>query len=313
MRVAVVDIGTNSTRLLVAEVTDGRVAAELARESTVTRLGQGVDATGRLADEAMERVFAVLARYRATTDELGADATIAVLTSAVRDAENGADFTAAVRDRYGFEARTIPGEEEAALTFLGATSEREAAGDAAQELVVIDIGGGSTEFVVGHRDAVDFFTSVQAGVVRMSERHLHSDPPAEAELRALARDVRTVIAAGVPDAVRAQVVAGVAVAGTATQSAAIALGLEPYDPSRVHGHVLELATLDELLDRLAALPEAERRERVPGLHPDRAPTIVAGVLMLAECLRAFGLPRIEVSEHDILRGAALRRAAPPAS
>jgi exopolyphosphatase/guanosine-5'-triphosphate,3'-diphosphate pyrophosphatase len=311
MRVAIVDIGTNSTRLLVAEVADGRIAAELARESIVTRLGQGVDATGRLADEAMERVFAVLERYRETSDALGVTATTAVLTSAVRDAENGEAFTTAVRERFGFEARTIPGEEEAALTFLGATSERGAPGDSSQELVVIDIGGGSTEFVVGHRDAVDFFTSVQAGVVRMSERHLHTDPPTEPELRALAQDVRAVIAEGVPEAVRAQVAAGVAVAGTATQSAAIALGLEPYDPSQVHGHVLELGTLDELLDRLAALPEAERRA-VPGLHPDRAPTIVAGVLMLAECLRAFGLQHVEVSEHDILRGAALRRGAAPA-
>jgi exopolyphosphatase/guanosine-5'-triphosphate,3'-diphosphate pyrophosphatase len=318
VRVAVVDIGTNSTRLLVAEVDPAarRVTAELARESVVTRLGQGVDATGALAPEAMERVFAVLDRYRALIDAHGVDATTAVLTSAVRDASNGPAFTETVRTRYGLEARRIPGELEARLTFLGATSER--ADPTA--VVVIDIGGGSTEFVVGGhrrpegggRGGVDFFTSVQAGVVRMSERHLHTDPPRPAELAALADDVRAVIAAGVPPAVRGSVDAGIAVAGTATQSAAIALALEPYDPTRVHGHVLEVAVLDDLLGRLAALPEAERRA-VPGLHPDRAPTIVAGVLMLAECARAFGLERVEVSEHDILRGAALDRAADAAA
>ena len=308
MRVAVVDIGTNSTRLLVADVDPAarRVTAELARESLVTRLGQGVDATGALAGEAMDRVFAVLDRYRAVIDAHAADATTAVLTSAVRDATNGAAFAEAVRARYGLEARTIPGELEARLTFLGATSER---ADRA-ELVVIDIGGGSTEFVVGRGDQVDFFTSVQAGVVRMTERHLHTDPPRPAELAALADDVRAVIAAGVPAGVRDAVEAGVAVAGTATQSAAIELALEPYDPARVHGHVLELGVLEQLLARLAALPEAERRA-VPGLDPARSPTIVAGVLMLAECLRAFGLERVEVSEHDILRGAALDRAGAP--
>jgi exopolyphosphatase/guanosine-5'-triphosphate,3'-diphosphate pyrophosphatase len=284
------------------------VTAELARESVVTRLGQGVDATGALAPEAMDRVFAVLDGFRTLIEAHAVDATTAVLTSAVRDASNGPAFTEAVRTRYGLEARRIPGELEARLTFLGATSERADP----TPVVVIDIGGGSTEFVVGHDDGVDFFTSVQAGVVRMSERHLHTDPPRPAELAALADDVRAVIAAGVPPAVRDGVDGGIAVAGTATQSAAIALALEPYDPSRVHGHVLDVAVLDELLGRLAALPEAERRA-VPGLHPDRAPTIVAGVLMLAECARAFGLERVEVSEHDILRGAALDRAAESAA
>ena len=317
---AVVDIGTNSTRLLVADVdpTAGRVTAELARESVVTRLGQGVDAAGTLAPEAMERVFAVLDHFRAVIDAHAVQATTAVLTSAVRDAANGASFAETVRARYGLEARTIPGDLEARLTFLGATSERSEPG----EVVVIDIGGGSTEFVAGHAERVDFFTSVQAGVVRMSERHLHTDPPSAAELAALADDVRAVIAAGVPAGVRAGVEAGIAVAGTATQSAAIELaypGGSPAEPAergrsprhdarRVHGHVLRLAVLDELLARLAALPEAQRRT-VPGLHPDRAPTIVAGVLMLAECLRAFGFEQVEVSEHDILRGAALERAA----
>jgi len=307
MRVAVVDIGTNSTRLLVAEVVDGRVTAELERESTVTRLGQGVDATGMLAEEAMERVYAVLDRYRARIDAHGAERTLAVLTSAVRDAGNGGAFTETVRERYGLDAREIPGTEEAALTFLGATSERDHAADAG-EIVVIDIGGGSTELVVGHGGEVGFFTSLQMGVVRMTERHLHTDPPRPEELQALAADVRRVIADGLPQGVRDRVGQAVAVAGTATTTAAIALGLEPYDPEQVHGHVLTAGELEQQLARLAQMPNAERRA-VPGLHPDRAPTIVAGVALLLECLRAFGLDRVEVSEHDILRGAALRQAA----
>jgi exopolyphosphatase/guanosine-5'-triphosphate,3'-diphosphate pyrophosphatase len=304
VRVAVVDIGTNSTRLLIADVVDGRVTDELARESIVTRLGQGVDATGALADEAMDRVFDVLDRYRHQIERLDVEGTTAVLTSAVRDASNGAAFTETVRERYGLEARTIAGDEEAGLTFLGATSERDDGG----RLVVIDIGGGSTEFVVGASGAVSFHVSVQAGVVRMTERHLHGDPPHPDEVAAMVDDVRTVLHEGVPPGVRQTVDAGVAVAGTATQSAAIELGLEPYDPKRVHGHVLDAGVLEELLARLAALSDEDRR-KVPGLDPARAPTIVAGVAMLRECLRLFGLDRVEVSEHDILRGAALRRAA----
>jgi exopolyphosphatase / guanosine-5'-triphosphate,3'-diphosphate pyrophosphatase len=308
MRVAVVDIGTNSTRLLVAEVLDGRVTAELARESRVTRLGQGVDATGALADEAMARVFAVLDEYRRQIDEHAADATVAVLTSAVRDASNGAAFTEVVRERYGLDARTIPGAEEAALTFLGATSERPAGED--REIVVIDIGGGSTELVVGRGRAVSFFVSLQAGVVRQTERHLDHDPPLREELDALAAEVAQIIAEHVPADVRERVGAAVAVAGTATSTAAIDLALEPYDRDKVHGHPMSAAKLRAQLERLASLPEAERRQ-VRGLHPDRAPTIVAGVVLLLECLRAFGVDEAEISDDDILRGAALQRASEP--
>ena len=307
MPVAVVDIGTNSTRLLVAQVEDGRVTAELVRESRVTRLGQGVDASGALAGEAMERVFAVLADYRQLIDAHGVTATVAVLTSAVRDASNGAEFTAAVRDRYGLDARTIPGSEEAQLTFLGATSERE--GDT-EEIAVVDIGGGSTEVVAGRGGEVSFFVSMQAGVVRQTERHLHTDPPLGEEIDALRAEVAQVIAAEVPQEVRERVKAVVAVAGTATSAGAIDLQLEPYDPAKVHGHVLSAATLRDELDMLAQLPEADRRE-VRGLHPDRAATIVAGVAMLLEVLAAFDSNDFEVSEHDILRGAALRLAHTP--
>ncbi len=304
MRVAVVDIGTNSTRLLVADVAPDHTVTDVHRESTVTRLGEGVDATGRLGDAPMQRVLAVLERYRATIEDYGATATTAVLTSAVRDADNGAAFTAAVRE-YGLDARTISGDEEAALTFAGATSERPHDGKA---VVVCDIGGGSTEFVVGHDGVVDFHVSTQAGVVRQSERHLHDDPPPPAGIHALAEEVQAIIIGAVPPDVRAGVEAGIAVAGTATQCAAIELALEPYDPARVHGHVLELATCEMLLARLAQMTNDERRE-VVGLHPDRAPTIVAGITMLIESMRAFELERVEVSEHDILRGSALALAA----
>ena len=305
MLVAVVDIGTNSTRLLIARVEGGRVAEELIRESNVTRLGQGVDKTGELAPEAMSRVYAVLDRYCTTIEQHGVEATVAVLTSAVRDAANGGSFTETVRSHFGLDARTIPGEVEAGLSFLGATSERP---PSEGRIVVIDIGGGSTEFIVGNGGDVEFFVSLQMGVVRMTERHLHDDPPTAEQLEALVADARGVIDAGIPAETREGIASAVAVAGTATSAAAIDLGLEPYDPARVHGHVVGADALDALLDRLAAMTNDERRE-VPGLHPDRAVTIVAGVAMLRECARAFGLDRVEVSEHDILRGAAIRRAA----
>ena len=305
MRVAVVDIGTNSTRLLVAEV-DGDHVEELERRTTVTRLGQGVDASGELAPEAMDRVHAALREYRRFMDDLGAETNVAVLTSAVRDAGNGAAFTTAVRERHSLDARTIEGDEEARLTFLGATSERPA-GDATPT-VVIDIGGGSTEFVVGAGHEAGFHVSTQAGVVRMTERHLHHDPPAPEELHALREDVRAVITEAVPPDVRSSVEAAIAVAGTATSVAAIDLALEPYDPARVHGHRVSVARAEQILGALAAITEGERRE-IAGLHPDRAPTIVAGVAMLLEALEAFGLDWFEASEHDILRGAALQLAA----
>jgi len=304
MRVAVVDIGTNSTRLLVADVSADGDVAELERQSTVTRLGQGVDASGALAPEAVQRVFSTLERYRQMIDEHGASETMAVLTSAVRDASNGAEFTARVREDFGLDARTLSGDEEAQLSFLGATSSRDPA--APSPVVVIDIGGGSTEFVVGSRGEVAFFVSTQAGSVRQGERFVRSDPPARDELAALADEVRGIFRA-VPADVRASVRAGVAVAGTATQLAAIDQALEPYDPARVHGYRLDQAGCERMLAQLAQLPEAERGE-VAGLDPARAPTIVAGAVLMLEAMRAFDLDVIEVSEHDILRGAVLRRA-----
>jgi exopolyphosphatase / guanosine-5'-triphosphate,3'-diphosphate pyrophosphatase len=300
-RVAVVDIGTNSTRLLVAEV-DGRVLRELERESIVTRLGEGLEATGRLGDEPQARVFAALDRYAAAMEAHGAQVRTAVLTSAVRDAANGAAFAAAVRSRYGLEDRTLSGDEEAGLSFLGATAARDPADPL--PLLVIDIGGGSTELVVGTGKAVEFHTSTQVGVVRHTERHLRSDPPAGSELDALAADARATFEAAAPADVRERAGGAVAVGGTATSCAAIDLALDPYDSAAVEGHVLPRETLEAMLARLAGMPLAERRG-VTGLDPARAPTIVAGVIVLLEVLRAFDLDRVEVSERDILWGVAL--------
>jgi exopolyphosphatase/guanosine-5'-triphosphate,3'-diphosphate pyrophosphatase len=302
VRVAVVDIGTNSTRLLVADVDGDGQLTELERRSVVTRLGQGVDASGALAPEAMQRVFDTLADYRALIDEHGAERTTAVLTSAVRDAANGPEFTARVREEYGLDARTIPGEEEARLTFLGATSERP--DDAPGPAVVIDIGGGSTEFVVGDGRDLIFHVSTQAGVVRHSERHVHSDPPAPEELNALRREVRSIFEAEVPAGVRERTRAAIAVAGTATSLASIDQQLDPYDAAKVHGYELSVGRLVELLGDLAAKTEDERRQ-ITGLDPGRAPTIVAGTALLLEALGAFGLDATEISDHDILRGTAL--------
>jgi exopolyphosphatase / guanosine-5'-triphosphate,3'-diphosphate pyrophosphatase len=287
MKVAVVDIGTNSTRLLVADVRDGALT-ELDRRSLVTRLGEGVDRTGRLADEAQERVLDVLDGFAEAI--AGCERRVAVLTSAVRDAENGAEFTRRVAEGHGLDARTLSGDEEAALTYRGAAVGR--AGD----LLVIDVGGGSTELVTAG-DHV----STQNGVVRHTERHLHDDPPTREQLDALARDVRTNLEERVGFAFSGE---AIAVAGTATQCAAIDLELEPYDAERVEGHVLSRARLRELLDRVAAVPLAERRE-IPGLDPDRAPVIPAGIVILLAVLEHFGLDRFTASEHDILWGVAL--------
>jgi exopolyphosphatase / guanosine-5'-triphosphate,3'-diphosphate pyrophosphatase len=300
-RVAVVDIGTNSTRMLVAEV-DGRALTELQRESVVTRLGEGVEASGRLGEEPQRRVFAVLDGYAEAIERHDAAKRVVVMTSAVRDAANGAEFAATVTGRYGLEGRTLSGDDEARLSFLGATATRDP--DDPGALLVIDIGGGSTEMIVGARGEVEFHVSTQVGVVRHSERHLHSDPPAADELAALAADARQAIEAAVPADVRERAAAAVAVAGTATSCAAIDLALDPYDGARVEGHRTTVSRLAELRDRLAALPLDERRG-VTGLDPNRAPTIVAGTVILLEVLGAFGLEAFEASERDILWGVAL--------
>ena len=301
MKVAVVDIGSNSTRLLIAELEDGRVTAEPERRTTVTRLGQGVDCAGRLADEAMQRVYDALDQFREPIDREQPDRAVAVMTSAVRDAANGRKFADGVEHRYGLEPHILTGDQEAEFTFLGATSKRDP--EDRTPTVVIDIGGGSTEMVVGAAQQISFHKSTQAGVVRQSERHLHTVPPTVAEMAALSGDVRAILLDGVPEEHRG-VARGIAVAGTATQLAAVSQELEPYDSGKVHGFVLTVSEIGRLRDRLAALPLAER-EQVRGLDPGRAPTIVAGALILDQAMELFGLDAVEVSEHDILRGAAL--------
>jgi exopolyphosphatase/guanosine-5'-triphosphate,3'-diphosphate pyrophosphatase len=302
MRIAVADLGTNSTRLLVADVAAGGRLTQLERHTTVTRLGEGVDGSGRLAPEAMERVYAALASYREIADAAGAERRIAVATSAVRETENGPELAEHVRDRIGFDVRTIDGDEEARLTFLGATAGRAAT---ASDTLVVDIGGGSTELVSGRPGAAPtFHVSTRLGSVRQTERHVAHDPPRHEELVALADEACAILAGAVPAEIRAHVDTAIAVAGTPTSLAAIAQRLDPYDPERVDGYRLDLATVERILAELAVLP-LERRCSVTGLHPDRAPTIVAGVAILVEALRLFGVQEIEVSEADILDGAAL--------
>jgi exopolyphosphatase/guanosine-5'-triphosphate,3'-diphosphate pyrophosphatase len=294
VRVAAVDLGTNTTRLLVADVDDGRID-EVHRETHITRLGEGVDARKRLLPVPIARVRNVLADYRRTLERLGAERTLAVATSAVRDAENGEAFLGEIEWSYGFATRLVSGDDEALLTRRGV---QPAAGT-----LVLDIGGGSTELIVD-----DFHASLDLGSVRYTERYMHTDPPGSAELDACAAAVRAVLEERVP--VRAA--AAVGVAGTVTTLAALDLELDRYDRERVHGHRLTLDAARTQLARLAALPIAERR-KVPALDPERAPVIVAGAVILTETLAFFGLDAIEVSERDILDGIALAAAELPAS
>jgi Exopolyphosphatase len=300
-RVAVIDVGTNSARLLVAEVCGGRVAP-VERRTRVTRLGRGVDLSGRLSAEAIEDACEAIAEYVGALEGLGADRVDAIATSAVWDAANGDAFIAELRERFALSARILDGEEEARLTYLGATSEH----TPTEPTLVVDIGGGSTELIVGVGEEIEFHASLQAGVVRHTERHISSDPPTAIDLESLATDVRGLIEEATGGGLEARV--GIAVAGTPTSLAAIDMSLEPYDPLRVHGHQLALPSIQRMLSQLASVPLSERVE-IPGLHADRAPTIVAGVVILVETMRAFGLDRIEVSEHDILYGTAIAAAA----
>lgn len=306
IRVAVLDIGTNSTRLLIADV-EGTKVSEVERRTTVTNLGRGVDHAGLLCSEAIEDVCSVVADYKARYEEMAAERVMAIATSAVRDAVNGEAFIAELRERFGLDTQLLTGEEEARLTYLGATSHRPIE---AETTLVFDIGGGSTELIVGSGSEVGFHTSMQAGTIRQAERHLTSDPPHPHELEDLAAEIHKLIERAIADEPDKPVRA-IAVAGTPTSLAAIDQQLEPYDRRRVHGYRLGLQPIQRMLSRLSSLPLAERL-RVPGLHPGRAPTIVAGTVILVQVMRAFGLNEIEVSELDILHGAALSAAMAPA-
>jgi len=292
MRVAAIDQGTNTTRLLVADVAGGGVS-DVVRRSTITRLGEGVDARRRLLPLPITRVRNCLADYRRELESLGAERALLVATSAVRDAENGEAFLGEIEWSYGFKTRLLSGDEEAEMTLRGV-------GEVDDGTIVIDVGGGSTELT-----KADGRVSTELGSVRLTERLLASDPPTAEELRSLAEAIRAVLAEHDFQAER-----GIGVAGTVTSLAALDLGLVEYDPERVHGHRLSESAVAEQLDRLAALPLAERRE-VPGLEPERAPVIVAGAAIVLGTMRYLSLGEIEVSERDLLDGAALAAAELP--
>lgn len=292
-------MGTNSTRLLVGDVEDGRVES-VCRESRVTRLGRGVETSGRLSTDGIEDACAAIGDYVAAAKGLEAERTIAVATSAVRDASNGDAFLAELRERFSLQGRIISGSEEAQLTYRGTLSEQRPAG----KTLVIDIGGGSTELIVGSGPEPSFHASLQVGVVRHSERHLRSDPPRSDELEALAEDVGAALDAELVSSPGLSADTAIAVAGTPASLAAIELGLETFDAEAVEGHRLSLPFVQQVCSRLASLPLIERRE-VAGLDPDRAPTIVAGVVVLIKVMRTFGLSEVFVSERDILYGSAL--------
>ena len=300
---AVIDIGTNSTRLLLADVS-GTTVVEVERRTTVTRLGRGVDHSGRLSADAIEAVCETVALYRDLIARSEAEATSVIATSAVRDAENGSAFVAELRERFALDAEVFDGDLEAQTTYLGTT-----AGRTREEiLLVADIGGGSTELVIGQGRRPLFHRSLQAGVVRHTERMLTSDPPNASELERLADDVSRLIARALEGEDLPEIGRGVAVAGTPASLVAVDLQLEPYDPELVEGHVLQLGTVQHWLSKLSSMP-LEERKQVTGLHPDRAEAIVAGLVILIEIMRTFDLEEIEVSEHDILHGGAIRAAA----
>ena len=301
MRVAAVDLGTNTTRLLVADVVDGTLA-EVHRETRITRLGEGVDARRRLLPVPIARVRNTLSDYRRTLEALGAERTLLVATSAVRDAENGEAFLGEIEWSYAFATRLLSGEEEAAMTVRGVDSGR----TPAPGTLILDIGGGSTELIVD-----GFHSSLELGSVRHTERYLHFDPPEPRELADCAGSVRALLAEHVPDEVRTRVTGAIGVAGTITTIGALDLGLAEYDRERVHGHRLSRDGAHAQLERLASLSVAERRE-LPTMEPERAPVIVAGALILDATLDFFALDAIEVSERDILDGAAFAAAELPA-
>jgi exopolyphosphatase / guanosine-5'-triphosphate,3'-diphosphate pyrophosphatase len=290
VRVAAIDQGTNTTRLLVADVDDGRLR-EIVRRTEITRLGEGVDERHRLLPLPVARVRNCLTEYRREAEQLGAERTLLVATSAVRDAENGEAFLGEVEWSYGFATRLLSGDEEAELMLRGV-------GTIDTGTLVLDIGGGSTELVM-----LDSRVSLDVGSVRLTERFLHSDPPTGDELAACAQQVRPLLPSLDPTS-------AVGVAGTITTLAALDLGLDEYDRERVHGHDLSRAGVERQLERLAALPLAKRRE-VPALEPERAPVIVAGAVIAREVLAAYGLDEMTVSEHDILDGIALAAAELP--
>lgn len=301
-RLAAIDIGTVTTRLLVADVSADGIA-EVERSTDITHLGEGLSATGRLSEAAMGRVAEVIARYVRTIESLSAEHVTALATSASRDAENAEEFLALL-GAHGLVPAIIPGEREAMLSFAGAASDM----DASDDLLVVDLGGGSTELILGDVSVVDGVRvaevvkarSIDVGSKRATERFLISDPPTAVELAA-AREWATAQLRPYFDGLRDRPKQMVAVAGTATSLSAIKQELAVYDSALVHRSCLEGSELADLTEMLASMP-LEQRKNVPGLDPGRAPVIVAGSLILETVVALAGLDSTLVSEHDILYG-----------
>ncbi|HEY0485233.1 MAG TPA: Ppx/GppA phosphatase family protein [Mycobacteriales bacterium] len=297
-RVAGIDCGTNSIRLLVADVT-GDGLAEVLRTMRIVRLGEGVDRTGRLSPAAIDRTRVALEEYAATIASTGAERVRMVATSASRDAENAGDFRAMVRAVLGQDPEVITGDEEARLSFTGAVRGL----PAEAPYLVVDIGGGSTEFVLG-TDTVEAARSVDIGCVRLTERHLHDDPPTAAQVAAAEADIRAAVALAreVVPVERARTLIGLA--GSVTTVTALALGLTAYDSERIH-HAR--VTYDEVARVTGMLLRATRAERaaLPVMHPGRVDVIGAGALVLRVLMEEVGATELVASEHDILDGIAL--------
>ena len=302
-RVAAVDCGTNSLRLLVVDIdADAGHAEQVERRTTIVRLGQGVDRTGVFADEALTRTFACIEEYAALIADLDVAAVRFVATSAARDVANRDAFLAGVRARVGVDAEIISGDEEAALSYDGATRELARTGGVDEPVLVVDIGGGSTELVirVAPGDA-PHGQSIDIGSVRLTERHLTDDPPSPAQVAAVRHDVRSAIAGVDVPLDQARTVVGVA--GTVTTMAAMVLDLEVYDRERINGAHLARADVLAAVERIVTMSVAERRA-LPFMHPDRADVIGAGALVLAGVIERLDLPELRVSSHDILDGMA---------
>ncbi|MER5384657.1 Ppx/GppA phosphatase family protein [Streptomyces sp. NPDC002688] len=307
-RVAAVDCGTNSIRLLVADA-DPRTGelVELDRRMIIVRLGQGVDRTGRLAPEALERTFAACREYAAAVKEHGAERLRFVATSASRDAENRDAFVRGVLDILGVEPEVITGDQEAEFSFTGATKELTGRDDLAKPYLVVDIGGGSTEFVVG-ADRVDAARSVDIGCVRMTERHLvHdgavTDPPTAEQIAAMRADIEAALDLAGETVPLHQARTLVGLAGSVTTIAAIALGLDAYDSARIHHSRVSVDRVREITAWLLRSTHAERAA-VPSMHPGRVDVIAAGALVLLSIMERTGAREVVVSEHDILDGIA---------
>jgi len=301
-RVAAVDCGTNSIRLLVADV-DASHLTEIDRRLEIVRLGQGVDKTGRLDPAALARTFTSCRAYAKEIEQLGVERVRFVATSASRDAENRSEFVAGIREILGVTPEVISGDEEARLSFAGATrSLRATAAGHPPPYLVVDIGGGSTEFVLGE-DAVHAARSVDIGCVRLTERHLRTNPPTTAQVAAARADIAQAIdqAAGAVPLAHVRTLVGLA--GSVTTVAAIALGLDTYDPTRIHHSVISAADVRRVSDELLRMTHQERAA-LPVMHPGRVDVIGAGALILAEIVDRVGVDEVVVSEHDILDGIA---------